>query len=493
MTNKISSLFKYVLYTLFIVGWIGVIFNLGKNNLSNENFWLDESGQFWMAKGLYHFSPPLSEEGDLGDVIKQNSEHNLDPGGFTVILHYWTKISNSAFWLRMLPYSFFILSMIALALITYHFSNSVGLSIISLYYLPIIKGSLLNFSFELRAFSMEYFGIAISLFLFLNFIKSKTNKNLLILTSVMAIFSTSRYSFIVFALIIALLSFILQRRRLEKIKYYIPLALSLVLIYFLSYHIQLNAFISSRHADTSMFKYLTGPEVMSIIIINLTSTKSLYSTFLMAFGLVVFFFSNILKESKILLVSLIYLTYNGALCILSVLGLYPWYVATRWNLSMQMLNTIALFIVTAFIFTKIKDKKQNLEKYLPIYLFLFIIIFGKFSYKYVKSLGHYFRLSGDSISANFHALNIQPNNVFYVSEDEIPTWRYLNEYGSLKNTYYPKNTIFGKTDKESHPLVNYVITDCSIKDADCLDKQEQAEFSELTVYGPSSIYVNLQK
>jgi hypothetical protein len=485
--KKFSNISKLILYFLLISGLVFIIFSVGKNNLSNENLWFDESGQFWMAKGLSHYSPPLSKEGNLIEVIRQNSLMNLDPGGFTVILHYWSKISNSILWLRMLPFTFYILTIVTIGLITYQFSGSKGLSLISMFLLPVLRGDLLYYAFEIRAFSMEYFGIAISLLLLIFFLKKKTNKNLLLLMFVMAIFCTSRYSFIVFSLIVSLITFIFQKDRFNKIKYYLPLIISLALIYFISYRVQFHGLKSPDYTSPFMFKYLSVSEVVSIVKSNLFSQNGLFSTLLSILGIVIFFFTNISKEQKILITSFVFIMYSFSFCTLSFLGIHPWSVFIRWNISTQIINAISLSIIVGYLFGKLKVTKNSYAVYAPIVILFFILITGKYVFRYLKNVSHYYRTSPNSISANIYALNIQQNNMFYVSEGDIPTWKYLNEYGSLKNTYYPSNTIIGKKNNEPTSKINYVIQS-GRDDINFSDSKHIQKFKNITIYEPSQIY-----
>lgn len=463
---------------------------LGRSNLPNENFWLDESSQFWLAKGFDRFGQPFSKPGNVIDVIKQNSLHSLDPGGFTVILHYWTDISNSAFWLRTLPYVFFVLTMITLSCIVYYFSRSVGLSLLSLYYLPILGGDLLYYAFELRPYSMEYFGVAISLLLFLVFVERRTNKNLLILNVVLAVFSTSRYSFIVFALIIAAISFILLRNGFKKILYYLPLVVSFSMVYLFSYRIELSALKSPAYTNTSMLKYLSAPEAAYIFRNNLLSAMGVFTTVLIITGFFILFFSNIAKEKKILLTALVVFLYNAFFCVLSYLGIYPWDVNVRWNLPMQIINVISLCVVVGYLFSRIKSSGNGLSRYLPAISVFLLVFFGKPLVRYVRSIGHYFRVSPDSISSNYHALNLKPSNIFYVSYGDIPTWRYLNEFGTLKSVYYPKNTVLGKFGEEPPLNVNYIIQS-DRDDVNYLDSQHKLKYKDITVYQPTRFFMKL--
>ena len=104
---------RHVFWMIFVaLIWISTIILFARNNLDNQNFWFDESGQFWMAKGLAHYSLPNEPVGNVRQVLVQNALSNLDPGGFTIILHFWSMFSSQPIFLRLLPFIFFVLSMI---------------------------------------------------------------------------------------------------------------------------------------------------------------------------------------------------------------------------------------------------------------------------------------------------------------------------------------------------------------------------------------------
>jgi hypothetical protein len=466
---------------------------MGKNNLSNESFWLDESGQFWMAKGLYHFSQPLSKEGNVLDLINENSRHNMDPGGFTIILHYWSEISDSAVWLRSLPYTFFILSMMAVAFLVYFFTKSIGLSLASLYYIPIMRGGLLYYAFELRAYSMEYLGLAISFLLFVYFLRKRTDRNLLIFTSIVAFFCTSRYSFIIFGLILSFVTFAVQRFQITKIKYYMPIFISIVLIYFLSFRSQFSMFETSGYTSALMFKHLPMSAIVSVIQTNLFTARGIFFTSSVAFGFAVLFLSNIRQEKNFLIISLVLFLYNLSFCIFSFLGIHIWNINSRWNIGMEMINLLSLSVVVGYLYNKIRNKRNRLEKYIPVIVLLIFVIFEKDYFKYIKFyFTNYYRDSTESVIANIRALEIGPNNKFYVSSGDIPNWKYLNEYGSFRNEYYPANTIFGKPNEEPVAGVDYVIQSDS-GEINLNDFLHKKLYKDITVFEPSHIYKSLGK
>ena len=78
-------------------------------NAKNEGLDHDEAGQFWISKGLNHYSQISERNGGFKDLLVNNNKYNLDPGGFTFVLRVWTLVSNEILWIKFLPFLFFIL------------------------------------------------------------------------------------------------------------------------------------------------------------------------------------------------------------------------------------------------------------------------------------------------------------------------------------------------------------------------------------------------
>ena len=96
---------------IYFIIWIAILFLLIRNNIDNPSFWYDESGQFWISRGLNHFSPQYSSVGNLYNLIENNINYNLDPGGFTLALRIWSSFSTYHIFLRLLPLLFYFLSL----------------------------------------------------------------------------------------------------------------------------------------------------------------------------------------------------------------------------------------------------------------------------------------------------------------------------------------------------------------------------------------------
>ena len=61
--------------------------DFARANLPYAGFWYDEGVQFWMSRGADAYGPAGTPGGGVGEVMRQNARGNLDPGGFTLLLH----------------------------------------------------------------------------------------------------------------------------------------------------------------------------------------------------------------------------------------------------------------------------------------------------------------------------------------------------------------------------------------------------------------------
>ena len=85
---------RAALYTAIAIAYLAAFFLIGRNILDAPLSY-DESGQIFISQGLNHWSHPYSQPLGLGQVIKNNSLYNLDPGGFSILLFFWEKVSHN--------------------------------------------------------------------------------------------------------------------------------------------------------------------------------------------------------------------------------------------------------------------------------------------------------------------------------------------------------------------------------------------------------------
>lgn len=205
--------------------------------------WYDEAGQFYIAKGLFHYSDPFTPYSNLSDVLFYNRYFNKDPGGFGVLLHYWSMISNHYIWLRLLPLLFYC-CMLLLSFLLFKkqvYSTVLAVLLTSIFLVhPVFSIE----ACEIRAYSMEMLGVMLSLFVITQY-RSLSYKIVLLLAVIIALFMTSRYSFVVYASAFSIyFAYLLYQNEglkkfLNKLFLYGGIVLlSLFLIWYLSFQYQ---------------------------------------------------------------------------------------------------------------------------------------------------------------------------------------------------------------------------------------------------------------
>lgn len=208
MTTKISKMMKsdniyriarYGTFCFFAV----VLTYIAYRSLADWFLWYDEAGQFYISKGLCHYSEPFAPYSGVCDVFHYNRYFNLDPGGFSVLLHYWSMLSNHYAYLRLLPLLFFLVFIfvaykIGMQLFHDHFPAILLASVF------LISPIITHLAGELRAYSMEMFGVLISLYYLKRIDNNLSIPKLLILALILNVFMTSRYDFVIYAFVISL-------------------------------------------------------------------------------------------------------------------------------------------------------------------------------------------------------------------------------------------------------------------------------------------------
>jgi hypothetical protein len=417
--NKISN--KLGKYFFFLITSSAIAI-LAFNNINSPNFWFDESGQFWIAKGLKPFSPAFSNYGGLIDVYRNNNLYNLDPGGFSYLLYFWSGINQSPAFLRTLPFLFIIMSFYILYSLLKNQVQEKKLVII----LPLLMMSspiITQYAFELRAYSFEIFTSISALFLAINSDRVvKSSRYSLLAGLLMALGLTSRYSAILTVFVAS--SFVLfatfKARRFKSwinfSLYTLPVITTLILIYFFIIKIQnpsinppdyvANYFIK----NSSIFKLFFHPFAVLV--------------WLPVFLLSIFF---IFKRENIFIRN--YLLFCLVLLIilltLSFFGKYPLAFYTRFDLSVHTIFWFGWIVLLAKMFQFFKARLAIKKiKFLFMY-FIVVILILIVSSKYQEN---------DSIHDNFNKCIDLYNGgkSILANQGSMPTIRYLFELGPFK-------------------------------------------------------------
>ena len=440
---------KYYYSSLILL--IGFIFF----KLLNPFLWFDEAGQFFISLGLNHYSEPNSLPGTLNEVLLNNNQFNLDPGGFSVLLFLWLKISTNYIWIRLLPFLFFISSVfltIEISKKVYDFKN------------PWIYGFLLFAipqlvfrSIELRAYTMEALSILISIYLIVNF-KNLNSYKLLTISILSSILISSRYSSILLFGVVTLLIFrevyTSTLNPINKIKKVIIFSTPLLISVISSF------FLVLKNQNPSLSKVDYAPYLSDNFFLFFQGNNWIHLCSL-AFLITIFVFDkNLLKNLKFLILSSILI--NFTFISVSFLGLYPYSPFDERNLGIF----IYTFLPIIYWISIKNETKINFTNY-P---FFPILLSGIYTLLFSIILNGNWRknnVNNDLINYDFPS-----QKIVYVYNDLIPSVRYLFEYTPTKfNLNYPEDFIFldatQDIDFENAYLNNnyFLITDRDIDDS----------------------------
>lgn len=184
----------------------GILFRFG--TLCIEGLWYDEARQFMAAKGtIYSVWPESNHKLVNVNIVRLCSitiKSFLGSPFFTVLLHYWSKISNAEVWLRLLPLLFGIgvLPIMYRLALACNFSRTFALFVTAF---CSWVGPWIFYSLELRPYSLEIFFTALSLLLLVDIFKHKRVLvvNYLWLSLSMLVGIVSGYGYIIICVLIA--------------------------------------------------------------------------------------------------------------------------------------------------------------------------------------------------------------------------------------------------------------------------------------------------
>lgn len=303
----------------------------------HSSLWFDEAGQFWISQGLNHDSPPLSPSGDINEVLLNNRLYNLDPGGFSILLHLWIKLSTSVAWLRLLPYIFFCLGVFSfLALLRFLSLNRLSFATVPILFFLTPFSEILLF---IRPHSME-FGIALfTLYLVIRFRESLNFKLFWFINFNILVLYTTRYDGIIIGICLSLsLTVLLRQSALLKIRHLIiPYSLQFSLT--VGVYLHMTIFQNSSAEPLNYLSYIgSSPELV------------LRKRNLVYLGFLVLFLIRLIKNRTLFnfqtssdLVLVVCVLTNAVTILLSVAEKLPWDPFSRQNPCLLAIFLLGLF------------------------------------------------------------------------------------------------------------------------------------------------------
>lgn len=422
---SIDKIALFVICITIIVSVLGIY-------LQNPFFWYDEAAQFYISKGLNQYSPPDAPSGSLKDVIVNNSNYNMDSGGFSVFLYFWSLLSNNWLFLRLLPTFFSILYVIFLFLIAKKELKSNYFAIF-VAIIPFMLPYMSNRLTELRAYSMEMSGVVIGIWL-LSWCKVKFTRSRIFTSSIiLALFSTARYGSLISCSLIAVLLFVvllMNSKKGEAVQKFFLLSIPMVL--------SVGAcalMMNHQNSNASQMDY-SGYISNDILLL-------LHPMSLLLYVVVLSLIVKIRKRKCISDLQIVTTLIGTVYFILSCLGLYP------WDLHRTISVYVLLYLWT-FVELSKYIQKLNVITARAIPLLLLLLFFCT----YVKLYDKLFSSSTITDMNEYKCFkDTHHNSTIFVSFRHSPILRYQYEYGtfverrSIDN--YPEHFVFQMGRKHS--------------------------------------------
>lgn len=429
MRSKISLSNKstYIYFIVTTIIYIICLYLLGRN-LTFDTLWYDEAGQFFIAKGLNHYSSPLSPEGSIWDVLVQNSHYNQDPGGFSIILHFWSKLSNNIIWLRLLPFIFFIGAIVFTCLAVYEITTNKLVAYTSGLLLFALWGG--QIPYELRPYSMELCGMAYGLWMVFRLRKYKVNhlSEIFLYSVILCFFLTARYTIIMFCMVYTFFAlYFIWKNDIQRSVYHhilaclafcLPLLCCVTYIYFLETKIQNSdlhswEYIVYLYTSHWPFKLYGLGLLLSIVLLKWTNKSARILTYLC-------------------------LSINILFIILGYFKLLPWCFTGNKGGAFVWLLYITFFCISYSIINSRSFQSRYRSYYIYLTMACILIIFSSML---LSSLG----LWKDRQYSIGKVLNEIPSNSklpILINEYLIPTLRFHYEYVNHNNKIpYPEGFI----------------------------------------------------
>ncbi len=322
-------------------------------------FWYDESVQYWISRGLHPFGPPHQNPGGLADMMKQNGTANLDPGGFSLLLHFWLQAGTGAAWQRALPLMLFVSGMAGLGWLGWRWRRSARFTLFSAL-VPASFPLLLDYANEIRAYSMEFAGVIWGCLVLDLLLENPRRGRCFAGGLVLGIFLSSRYSYALVAAAISavfLCATALQPApasiRLQRILFFLaPLAAIGLAILIGSLLPQYHARIQADGGR--MIDYLAphkasgagGAEILGRLARNLFSPAALPLT-MGAVAACLILRGRPERSLALSRASQYFVAFLAVVITAALWKWHPWNIGTKWSSYLQALSAVMIVRLSA--------------------------------------------------------------------------------------------------------------------------------------------------
>lgn len=464
--NKFVTCKQKILPVVLLGCSLVAVLLYARANLGYPGLWWDETAQFWISQGINHYADPGARPRGLAEALRLNRIQNLDPGGFTVLAHYWTKASRGIEWIRALPLSFLLVLMLCTGLLGWRLSRSWYLAAIG-FALPLAYPGILYFGLENRAYGMEMAGVACGSVFLLHALEKRTAPGFLLLGLVCALFLTSRYSYLFFVMAAGFTLLYAKpagwgRELLPYAAkctlFCLPVAITGLIIFHYMLRQQLwpemtaAAPLGVTAPGYVRASVLAGNENLPALLYRNTASLPAIP---ISLSIVYFLFvqgplhqwlirnhPGIRFDYKMTLVFALVLIVQATSVIVSYLGIYPWDIGARWNACLLAVSAIATLaiIAEARMLWQAHGRAKSAPDKLPwtrvVRPAATVCALAFIGFTTVQAATY--RISKETPWTDvsnqirqYHASAKKPGRLF-VTWYEVPAVRYLYEYGPFR-------------------------------------------------------------
>lgn len=348
-TQKGWSIFSLFVWVATLTGMTCV--------LANPYLWFDEAGQFFLALGINHWSPPFMGRKGFSDILAQNNRYLFDPVGYTLLLRLWQEAGTAAVWLRTLPFIGFL----GMAATGFRLLQRAEVPQTEARLLTALFASsplLYQYAAELRPYSYEAWGTLFALLVLYDYSPQKSGWWMVKTGFAMAFFMWMRYPFVIAAAITGVILF--YKTLLGKdgfrwrnwLLYALPQILSAVLIYWICIRQQPISDQSPVYARATTLRYGWG--------FLLHPWTLFYHGAVLAFLLFAVFQKRFRYPVRLQKLSLFTLLLFGIWNGFSLLGNIASDPNARWAIGLNAVAMLCLFMLVAAALSRMPMRAKPL-------------------------------------------------------------------------------------------------------------------------------------
>lgn len=384
------DLLSSIIIALVVVAGL-IVF--ASNQLNNPNIWFDESGQYWLSRGLSHDSA----FGEGGQSIFQGiwngmTGFNLDPPGFTFNLGVWVAVfGSSSISIRFLPFLMLVGSFAVAYLIGRKHIGLPHILAVSLPAIMLTTAMPLFYSSEIRAYSSELFSVLLLAFTFPFLLRSNQSRAALpyLLALAFGMLATRYFfavGFVATAAIYAL-TVLIQRNYRIRLKQLLTIFIGYILIALATaFSIGLigggEQWGYGKGYAESGVSLRTTENIWELTQVNLWKEEQRATGLFLILGLIIvlimWLFSrerlnSMWSHSWVVMWTFVF-AYETSAVALSVIMDAPWNVGNRWSIGLWAIAVISILGLAGAIIDLIRQLIPRQSEWLVPVLSLIVAV-----------------------------------------------------------------------------------------------------------------------